>query len=43
VQNGQSLTFRKAKLLGLMTEVHTLDDLGGLTPGSRVTFTWVKE
>ena len=43
VHNGQSLTFRKAKTFGNITTVHTLGDLGGLTPGSRVTFAWVKD
>jgi hypothetical protein len=43
VHNGQSLTFRKAKFLGVMTDVFTLRELDGLTPGSRVTFIWVKD
>lgn len=38
VHHGQSLTFKKAKFLGMMWEVHKLGDLGGLTPvhGSRL-------
>jgi len=43
VQNGQSLTFKKAKFLGSMCEVYKLGDLGGLAPGSRVTFCWAKD
>ena len=45
VLNGQSLTFSKAKFLGAMTPVHTLplSSLGSLPPGTRVTFTWMKD
>jgi hypothetical protein len=38
-----SLTFRKTKRGGATTDVHALRDLDGLTPGSRVTFTWVQD
>jgi hypothetical protein len=43
IHNGQSLTFKKAKLLGAIWEVYKLGDLGGLRPGTRVTFCWVKD
>jgi hypothetical protein len=43
VHNGQMLTFRKAKMFNIMTDVLRLGDLGGLRPGDRATFTWVKD
>ena len=46
VNNGQTLTFSKEKgVVRGMTVVHRipLSDLGGLTGGSRVWFTWVKD
>lgn len=45
VTNGQSLTFSKAKLLGVITSVlvKPLNDFLPLPGGSRVTFTWVKD
>lgn len=45
VDNGQSLTFVKAKELGRLVEVHklALSSLGSLPGGSRVRFTWVKD
>ncbi|SDP65181.1 hypothetical protein SAMN04487914_12355 [Arthrobacter sp. ok909] len=39
--NGQHLTFLKAKTLGLMSETYTMKvDPSWLVPGCRVTFTW---
>jgi hypothetical protein len=43
VQNGQVLTFSKAKFLGVMTPVMQLGDLGGLRPNDRVTFSWITD
>jgi hypothetical protein len=43
VHNGQVLTFSKAKTFGWMTPVYTLGGLERLRPGTRVTFTWVKD
>lgn len=43
VRNGQVLTFRKAKFLGLITDVLQLGDLESLAGGSRVTFNWAKD
>jgi hypothetical protein len=43
VRNGQSLTFKKAKPHGAIWEVYKLGHLGGLTPGTRVTFCWAKD
>ncbi|MCW7541177.1 hypothetical protein OOT46_25530 [Aquabacterium sp. A7-Y] len=40
VDNGQSLTFKKPKGAGLIADVYYVGDLGGLSPGSRVTFRW---
>jgi hypothetical protein len=40
VNNGQSLTFSKAKFLGIHCDVYTLGGLDRLTPGSRITFAW---
>jgi hypothetical protein len=42
VQNGQVLTFWKATK-GNDMEVRKLGELDGLSPGSRVTFRWVKD
>lgn len=43
VNNGQVLTFYKAKFLGAMTSVLTLGDLHNLRGGDRVTFRWAKD
>lgn len=43
VHNGQKLTFAKAKAFGALTNVLQLGDLQGLKPGSRITFTWMKD
>lgn len=43
VNNGQVLTFRKAKFLGFLADVYTLGNLQGLTPGSRATFHWMTD
>lgn len=40
---GQQLTFRKAKFLGIMTDVLRLGDLGGLRGGDSVRFTWQRD
>ena len=37
------ITFKKAKAFGIMTPVLGLRDLGGLTPGDRVRFTWTRD
>lgn len=43
VHNGQTLTFRKAKFLGVMWDVLGLGDLAGIRAGDRVTFRWMKD
>jgi hypothetical protein len=43
VHNGQVLTFRKAKFLGIMWDVLTMGDLDGLGAGDQVTFRWMKD
>lgn len=46
VQNRQSLTFKKAKEFGRHqsnNEGYKVSNLSGLTPGSRVTFTWIQD
>jgi Ig-like domain from next to BRCA1 gene/PASTA domain len=43
VKNGQSLEFRKAKLLQVHTGMYLLGDLQRLQPGDRVTFRWVQD
>jgi len=40
---GGSLLFRKAKLFGIMTDVHSLGSLEQLPKGARVTFIWYKD
>jgi hypothetical protein len=42
-RDGLRLTFAKAKAFGEMTPVYTLGNLSDLTPGSRVTFQWLKD
>jgi hypothetical protein len=43
VTNGQVLTFRKAKWLGLIMDVLRLGSLEHLQPGDRVTFQWMRD
>ncbi|MFF3584980.1 hypothetical protein [Streptomyces mirabilis] len=43
VHNGQWLTFRKAKTVGLLSDTYLLRGLERLPAGSRVTFTWLKD
>lgn len=40
VRNGQVLTFRKPKFLGIWFDVIDIGFLGDLDPGDRVVFTW---
>jgi len=40
---GGSVLFRKAKLFGMMTDIHGLGNLEQLPNGARVTFTWSKD
>ena len=43
VHSGQQLIFFKAKAFEQLWDVCRLGDLDGLSPGSRVTFRWVKD
>ncbi len=44
IYNGQVLTFKKAKFLGVHTEMYTLGNLPAkLQPGDRVIFRWLKD
>jgi len=43
VHNGQVLTFRKPKFLGIWTDVIQIGFLGDLDPGDRVVFTWRRD
>jgi len=43
VNNGQKLTFKKAKMLGRMPPVLELGDLGGLRRGDVVEFHWDRD
>jgi hypothetical protein len=40
--NGR-LLFRKAKFLGIVTDVHALSNLDQLPSGARVTFVWERD
>lgn len=42
LQNGR-LLFRKAKFLGIVTDIHSLGNLDHLPTGARVTFVWTRD
>jgi hypothetical protein len=43
VNNGQVLTFGKAKFAGEHCDIYRLGDLGRIAPGSRVHFEWMRD
>lgn len=43
VRNNQALSLWKAKTFGIMTWVLDIQNLSPIAPGSRVTFTWLKD
>lgn len=43
VRNGQRLSFRKAKTLGLVSTTYTVGQLERLQGGTRVTFQWLRD
>jgi hypothetical protein len=43
VRNGQMLSFRKAKVGGLVSTTYLLGGLERLPPGSRATFRWLRD